>query len=165
MSRFFWTFLFITFELCGNIFAQTQTRSYTFSIDYQLQASCTITQVLNEEEYQPVVPYSGTNTYSCKTWQCAGVYLKLTDVSSLTIGSSAATFSPNPNGKLIHQPMLVSEDGTKRGATLNYSLGSWYEDITRDNFAVWTEGTIIVYAGLPITTYNGTATITVNCSD
>jgi len=157
--------LCLLWTLSGETYAQTVSRTYTFTVDYQLEASCTITQVVNEELFYPEVPFSGTNVYSCVTWQCAGVYLKLTDVSSLTVSSSSATFSPNPNGKLVHTPTLVSNDRTKRGATLNFTLGPEYEDITRDNFPVWTEGQIIVYSGLPITTYTGTATITASCLD
>ncbi len=158
----------LLFSVVSTAIAQTNSRSITFRItDYQLQTSCTIEQLTGtgEEIFQPTIPWSGSSTYSCTSWQCTGVMLKLTDVSTLTVSVTPATFTPNPAGKLVHNPVLVSDDGSLRGNPITYSLGAWYEDITRTNFPVWTESTVTVYAGLVATTYTGTATISVSCSD
>lgn len=147
---------------------RTNSKSITFEIlEYRLETSCTIESLTGtgEEIFQPIVPWSDSQNYSCTNWQCTGVMLKLTDVSSLIVSITAASFSPDPGGKLVHNPVLRSNDGSLRGQRLNYTLDAWYEDITRTNFPVWTESTITVYAGLPITTYTGTARIEVSCSD
>lgn len=134
----------------------------SFSVDYTLNTSCTITQVTGEETYQPTIPWTGNVTYSCDTWTCAAIDIKVTDASSLTISSTAATFSPDPNGKLVHNPKLSY--GSQQGPTLNLSLDSSWEDITK-TLTVSTRGTVTVYAGVQSTNYLGNATVSVSCSD
>lgn len=142
---------------------QSGTHQIDFTVNYTIKESCTIDFLPSDTEtYNVTVPWSENVTYNCSP--CASIRFKLTDVSSLTVTSEAATFYPSPNGKLVHHPKLRTAFGNENQPTLNITLSSYYEDVTR-YYTIFTSGQVTVYSGLPITEYTGTARITYTCSD
>ena len=156
---------FLSLNLC--IANAQSSRSFTFTINYTLQTSCTITGATNET-YYVTIPWSGNQTFICS--QCASINTKMVDVTSLTVTVSSATFSPNPAGKLVHNPRLrvcnIDDIGTcYEGTSFTAILSAWWEDVARPWPLIQSISTVTVYSGLVPGTYTGSSTVTLSCSD